>query len=166
MTILAGVTMLAGTVVAPAAAHEPNDLQPLCKPAGHNCGTVVGPKDAQIIGRHYGHNPGVSLDHGDVVRLLELARQVQAAQQSSARRSSVWDSLAQCESGGNWASTVGLYEGGLQFHPATWDAYKYSGYPGAAYEASREQQIAVAERVLDAQGWGAWPACSRKLGLR
>lgn len=79
---------------------------------------------------------------------------------------SVWDRLAQCEAGGNWASTVGTYEGGLQFHPSTWDAYKPAGYPGAAYEASREQQIAVGELVLADQGWGAWPACSRKLGLR
>lgn len=85
---------------------------------------------------------------------------------SGAVSGSVWDRLAVCESSGNWASTVGLYEGGLQFHPQTWDAYKPAGYPEAAYQASREQQILVAERVLAQQGWGAWPACSRKLGLR
>lgn len=79
---------------------------------------------------------------------------------------SVWDRLAMCESSGNWASSVGTYEGGLQFHPSTWDAYKPAGYPEAAYQASREQQIHVAEKVLARQGWGAWPACSRKLGLR
>ena len=79
---------------------------------------------------------------------------------------SVWDRLARCESGGNWASTVGTFEGGLQFHPSTWDAYKPGGYPNHAYQASREQQIAVAKRVLADQGWAAWPACSRKLGLR
>lgn len=78
----------------------------------------------------------------------------------------VWDRLAQCESGGNWASSVGLYEGGLQFHPTTWDRNKPSGYPDAAYQASREQQIHVAERVLARQGWGAWPACASELGLR
>lgn len=77
-----------------------------------------------------------------------------------------WDALARCESGGDWASTVGTYEGGLQFHPGTWDAYKDPGMPDAAYQASREVQIAVAERVLAQQGWGAWPACSRKLGYR
>lgn len=84
----------------------------------------------------------------------------------------VWDRLAQCESHGewdygphsNWGS--GIYEGGLQFHPNTWDAYKLAGYPAAAYQATREQQIVVGERVLAAQGWGAWPACSRELGLR
>lgn len=78
----------------------------------------------------------------------------------------VWDRLAQCESGGNWASSVGLYEGGLQFHPSTWDRNKPSGYPDAAYQASRAQQIQVAERVLAQQGWGAWPSCASKLGLR
>lgn len=89
-----------------------------------------------------------------------------AAAAPSAATGSVWDRLAVCEAGGNWASTVGLYEGGLQFHPDTWDAYKPAGYPEAAYQASRDQQILVAERVLAQQGWAAWPACSRKLGLR
>lgn len=83
-----------------------------------------------------------------------------------------WDVLAECESNGEWDygphSNWGnhLFEGGLQFHPDTWDAFKPSGYPAAAYNATRDQQIAVAERVLDAQGWKAWPACTRKLGWR
>lgn len=85
---------------------------------------------------------------------------------------SVWDRLAACESQGEWdygphsGWGSGIFEGGLQFHPRTWDAYKLDGYPSAAYEATREMQIAVAELVLADQGWGAWPACSRKLGLR
>jgi nucleoid-associated protein YgaU len=75
----------------------------------------------------------------------------------------VWDSLAQCESSGNWAVNTGNgYAGGLQFSPATWAAY---GGTGSAANASREQQIAVAERVQAGQGWGAWPACAAKLGL-
>lgn len=78
----------------------------------------------------------------------------------------VWDRLARCESGGNWAASHGLYEGGLQFHPSTWDANKPSGYPDHAYQATREQQIAVGERVRARQGWGAWPACASELGLR
>ncbi|MGH8907800.1 MAG: transglycosylase family protein [Egibacteraceae bacterium] len=92
---------------------------------------------------------------------------------SSARRSfasesggGVWDRLAQCESGGNWGSTVGRYDGGLQFHPQTWTAYGGREYAPTADRATREQQIVIAERVLAGQGWGAWPACSRKLGLR
>jgi resuscitation-promoting factor RpfA len=78
--------------------------------------------------------------------------------------SSTWDRLAQCESGGNWAINTGNgFSGGLQFTPSTWRGF---GGGGVAHHASREEQIAVAERVLAKQGWGAWPACSRKLGLR
>lgn len=76
---------------------------------------------------------------------------------------STWDSLAQCESGGNWGINTGNgYAGGLQFSPSTWAAY---GGTGSAANASREQQIAVAEKVRAGQGWGAWPACAAKLGL-
>lgn len=85
---------------------------------------------------------------------------------ASATGSTMWDSLARCESGGNWSASAGLYEGGLQFHPSTWDRNKPAGYPDAAYQASREQQIVVAERVLASQGWSAWPACASELGLR
>ncbi|MCQ1948562.1 MULTISPECIES: transglycosylase family protein [Arthrobacter] len=74
-----------------------------------------------------------------------------------------WDALAQCESGGNWSINTGNgYSGGLQFSPSTWAAF---GGTGDAANASREQQIAVAERVLAEQGPGAWPACTAKLGL-
>ena len=77
---------------------------------------------------------------------------------------SVWDRLAQCEAGGNWAANTGNgYSGGLQFAASTWQAY---GGSGSAHTASREEQIRVAERVLAGQGWGAWPACSARLGLR
>lgn len=75
----------------------------------------------------------------------------------------VWDKLAQCESTGNWAINTGNgFSGGLQFTPGTWRAF---GGTDVAHHASREEQIVVAERVLAKQGWGAWPACSRKLGL-
>jgi resuscitation-promoting factor RpfA len=78
--------------------------------------------------------------------------------------STVWDRLAQCESGGNWSTSTGNgYSGGLQFSPGTWRA---NGGSGSAHNASRSEQIAVAKRVLASQGWGAWPACSSKLGLR
>ena len=85
----------------------------------------------------------------------------------------VWDRLAECESHGEWdydpaTATWGtrIYEGGVQFLPKTWDDYRPDGYPDAAYDATREEQIVVAERVLAEQGWRAWPACSRELGLR
>lgn len=79
---------------------------------------------------------------------------------------SVWDSIAQCESGGNWAINTGNgYQGGLQFNAQTWSAYGGGEYAASADQASREQQIAVAEKVQAAQGWGAWPACTASLGL-
>ncbi len=78
----------------------------------------------------------------------------------------VWDRLAQCESGGRWSLNVGLYDGGLQFHPATWRGFGGERYAQYAWQATREEQIDIAERVKARQGWGAWPACSRKLGLR
>lgn len=82
---------------------------------------------------------------------------------AQAADASTWDALAQCESGGNWSINTGNgFSGGLQFTPSTWAAY---GGTGSPENATREQQIAVAERVLAGQGWGAWPACSAKLGL-
>jgi uncharacterized protein YabE (DUF348 family) len=77
---------------------------------------------------------------------------------------SVWDRLAQCESGGNWSINTGNgYYGGLQFNLSTWQAYGGTGYP---HQHSRETQIAVAERLHAARGFNPWPACADKLGLR
>ncbi|WTY39828.1 transglycosylase family protein [Nocardia salmonicida] len=72
-----------------------------------------------------------------------------------------WDAVAQCESTGNWNINTGNgYYGGLQFSQSTWEAY---GGAGSASNASREEQIRVAENVLAAQGPGAWPVCSAYL---
>jgi len=77
-----------------------------------------------------------------------------------------WDRLAQCESGGRWDINTGNgYYGGLQFSPSTWRAFGGGEFAASAHRASRAEQIVVAERTLAEQGWGAWPACSRKLGL-
>ncbi len=93
-----------------------------------------------------------------------------------------WDRLADCESG-SWDANgkpiehsarwdygarraEGGFEGGLNFHPGTWEAHRSPDMPAHAGRASKSDQIAVAERVLTAQGWSAWPGCSRKLGLR
>ena len=75
--------------------------------------------------------------------------------------SSVWDSIAQCESGGNWAANTGNgYYGGLQFNLSTWQAYGGTGLPSSA---SRETQIAIAEKVRAASGgYGAWPVCGSR----
>ncbi len=79
----------------------------------------------------------------------------------------VWDSIAQCESGGNWSINTGNgYSGGLQFAAGTWTGHGGGQYAPSAHLATREQQIAIAEKVRASQGWGAWPACTSKLGLR
>jgi Transglycosylase-like domain/Peptidase family M23 len=78
----------------------------------------------------------------------------------------LWDALAACEAGGNWGANTGNgYAGGLQFAPGTWLGAGGGVYARSAAAATRAEQIAVAQIVLAAQGWQAWPACSRLLGL-
>ncbi|WP_291473727.1 MULTISPECIES: resuscitation-promoting factor Rpf1 domain-containing protein [Corynebacterium] len=85
---------------------------------------------------------------------------------ATAAPDSDWDALAQCESGGDWSINTGNgFHGGLQFSPSTWSGYGGEEFAPYAYQASREEQIVVGERVLAGQGWGAWPSCSSQLGL-
>ena len=88
---------------------------------------------------------------------------VPAASTSSGDR---WDQLAQCESGGRWdyPPVAGGFSGGLMFHIGTWRANGGLDYAPDAWQATREQQIEIAERVLAGSGWRAWPGCSRKFG--
>lgn len=75
-----------------------------------------------------------------------------------------WDQLAECESGGDWAINTGNgYYGGIQFSLTSWRAVGGTGYP---HQATREEQIRRGELLQEIQGWGAWPTCSRKIGLR
>jgi resuscitation-promoting factor RpfA len=76
-----------------------------------------------------------------------------------------WDAIAACESSGNWhiATGNGFY-GGLQFTQSTWNAYGGKAYAARADQATREQQIAVAQRTLAGQGIGAWPVCGKRAG--
>jgi LysM repeat protein len=75
----------------------------------------------------------------------------------------VWDRLAQCESGGNWSTNTGNgFYGGLQFTQSSWSA---AGGSGSPQHASRSEQIRVAQNLQKMQGWGAWPTCSRKIGV-
>jgi hypothetical protein len=90
------------------------------------------------------------------------------AEPASAPQSSrTWEQLAQCESGGDWTTDTGNgYAGGLQFDAATWKAYGGDRYAPSAEQASKDQQITVAEKVRqDRGGYSAWPACSKRLGL-
>jgi hypothetical protein len=71
-----------------------------------------------------------------------------------------WDAVAACESGGNWSIATGNgYYGGLQFNLGTWRA---NGGTGSPHQASKAEQIRVAENVLHSQGIGAWPVCGRR----
>lgn len=77
---------------------------------------------------------------------------------------SVWDRLAACEAGGNWAINTGNgYYGGLQFSLSSWRSVGGSGLPSSA---SREEQIMRGKMLQARSGWGAWPSCTAKLGLR
>lgn len=83
---------------------------------------------------------------------------------AQAATDSEWDTVASCESSGNWAINTGNgYQGGLQFAPSTWHGYGGGQFASAANMATREQQIAIAEKVLAGQGKGAWPVCGRGL---
>lgn len=114
-------------------------------------------------------------------RLAQAAEQARAARVRASRSrrlpspvdvsgshsTTVWDRLAECEAGGNWHINTGNgYYGGVQMDMSFWRNYGGPAFASRPDLASREQQIVVAERGLKAQGWGAWPACSRKLGLR
>ena len=98
------------------------------------------------------------------VAAIERVGTKSAATTNYAGGSSVWDKIAQCESGGNWAENTGNgYYGGLQFSLGTWHAYGGGGLPS---QASRLTQIAIATKVRNASGgYGSWPACSQALGL-
>ncbi len=88
-----------------------------------------------------------------------LAAPAQAAPES------VWDKLAKCESSSDWNINTGNgYYGGVQFSQSTWAEFGGSEYAPRADLATREQQIAIAERVLAGQGWKAWPTCSGQVG--
>jgi LysM repeat protein len=83
---------------------------------------------------------------------------------ASAATSSEWDTVAQCESGGNWSINTGNgFYGGLQFTNSTWAGYGGTAYAPRADLATKGQQIAVAEKVLAGQGKGAWPVCGTGL---
>ncbi|MGW0757490.1 transglycosylase family protein [Streptomyces sp. NPDC002814] len=93
-----------------------------------------------------------------------VAAPLMAAGNASAATASEWDTVAQCEAGGNWSINTGNgYYGGLQFSASTWAAYGGTQYASTADQASKAQQIEIAEKVLAGQGKGAWPNCGTGL---
>ena len=117
------------------------------------------------MARHAAKNSSVATKLAATTVALGTAATILATNASAAPDSD-WDRLAQCEAGGNWQINTGNgYHGGLQFSPSTWRAYGGGQFAPFAFQATREQQIAIAEKVLAGQGWGAWPSCSARLGL-
>ncbi|MFC1417982.1 transglycosylase family protein [Streptacidiphilus cavernicola] len=95
-----------------------------------------------------------------------VAGLVTATAASASDSSSTWDKVASCESTNNWSADTGNgFSGGLQFTPSTWAAYGGTQYAANAADASKAQQIAVAQNVLADQGPGAWPVCGPEAGL-
>ncbi|MFF8032353.1 MULTISPECIES: transglycosylase family protein [unclassified Streptomyces] len=93
-----------------------------------------------------------------------VAAPLMAAGNASAATAAEWDTVAQCESGGNWSINTGNgYYGGLQFSASTWAAYGGTQYAATADQAGKAQQIEIAEKVLAGQGKGAWPVCGVNL---
>ncbi|WP_325049627.1 LysM peptidoglycan-binding domain-containing protein [Galactobacter caseinivorans] len=119
-------------------------------------------KNQQTAGRRFGR---IGIMGGVAALALSAGTAMTAAPANAAAApTNTWDKLAQCESGGKWGTNTGNgFGGGLQFTPSTWKAF---GGKGSSHNASKAEQIRVAKKVQAGQGWGAWPACSAKLGLR
>lgn len=93
-----------------------------------------------------------------------IAAPLMVAGSASAATASEWDAVAQCESGGDWSINTGNgYYGGLQFAASTWAGYGGTKYAATADQATKAQQIEIAEKVLASQGKGAWPVCGTGL---
>ena len=115
----------------------------------------------------YRHGEAPSFTDGWRTYRLEPPEEQRQASVSADPPIGVWDRLAACESTSTWnANTGNGYYGGIQFDRGTWLRHGGAQYAPRADLATRAQQIAVGQRTLAAQGWGAWPACSRRLGLR
>lgn len=114
---------------------------------------------AATVGRRAG---GLTLA-GAVASVSAVALPAQSAQ---AAEGNVWDRMADCESGGDWDINTGNgFYGGLQFWHPTWQSFGGQDFAPYAHQATKLQQITVAQRVLQAQGPGAWPVCSVRAGL-
>ena len=115
----------------------------------------------RTIGRHRTPSKARTIAlRGATIGVVAGAAALGFAGSASAAPDSTWDAVASCESTNNWSINTGNgYYGGLQFSQSTWNAYGGQDYAARADLASREEQIAVAEKTLAGQGWGAW-ACA------
>ncbi|MFD8211657.1 transglycosylase family protein [Streptomyces sp. NPDC059695] len=121
-----------------------------------------------VRGRHRRHQPSrinrasLTVTAGGAGMALPLI----GAGAAQAASLDVWEKVASCESSSSWHINTGNgYFGGLQFSQSTWERYGGTHYAPRADLASKDQQIAIAERVLKGQGPGAWPSCGPDAGL-
>jgi len=102
-----------------------------------------------------------------VLSAATIAPVLATASPSDAATLRTWQRLAQCESSGRWHINTGNgYYGGLQISPGTWRANGGRRFAVLPNRATKREQIKVAERIKRSQGWGAWPACSYRIGVR
>lgn len=155
--LLLGAGILVGRCSAPAAAQE----------------TQLAPEPVVSLGYDFHTAAAQALEELEVflhsVTTTTPVRSAPRAVNYQPRDGSRWDQLAQCETGGNWAANTGNgFGGGLQFmHQnsySTWLSFGGGDYTAHPWDASREQQIDIAEKVFASSGWNAWPGCSRKYG--
>ncbi|MGH3413941.1 MAG: transglycosylase family protein [Marmoricola sp.] len=120
-------------------------------------------RNGQVVDRNVLNQDVLRKSVARIVEVGTKSRPAPAPTSNYASGGTAWDAIAQCESGGNWAANTGNgYYGGLQFTLSTWHSYGGAGYPN---DASREQQIAIAEKVRAAEGgYGAWPVCGAQAG--
>jgi hypothetical protein len=97
-------------------------------------------------------------------RIMDYLSAIATARAVQAERDAVWDRIAACETGGNWAMTGSSYSGGVGFANSTWNAFGGQEFASNAGYASREQQIVVAERVRAYGGYSGW-GCAYTIGL-
>ena len=178
--LLAPIAARSATAVSPRTVHllAAADSSTVTAPRGRLAGREL-PADLSLVGRFTllapesmvaarlskPSHPAIALEAQFVV--IAAPPRVWVPAPARAPSGSVWDLLAKCESGGNWSINTGNgYYGGLQFGLGTWGNYGGLSYAPRPDLATREQQIAVAQRLQAARGWAPWPACSLKLGLR
>jgi len=118
-----------------------------------------------MAGRHRKPtNSSISVAKIAVTGVVITGGSIGMAAQAQSATDAEWDQVASCESSGNWAINTGNgYHGGLQFAPGTWSSHGGGEFAPVAHLATREEQIAIAEKVLATQGRGAWPVCGRGL---
>lgn len=173
--IVAGlvVNVLAAAILPPYVAHSGRPVATYA--ASQSVRGVPGPRhyEQRVLARfrasrfEFRHRLQIKKQHRMTMIHSRPSAPAPNPQVSQTIGTSIWDRIAECESSGDWSISTGNgFYGGLQFTQSTWEAFGGNEYASQANLATREQQIAVAEKVQASQGWGAWPVCSREAGAQ